>query len=127
MEEKLDNYMKLFEQHQVREAITYAQEHPDNLALHLHFVAFSWSPRCFYLDVQMGKPIAHLFCQSVDSLSDIARDAGVNKIYIHRRDTLYQHIDLCGKPLVYVMEQMGEDVKHYSIHEYQSRRKRSWT
>jgi hypothetical protein len=42
---------------------------------------------------------AHLFDQDKRRLVGTARSLGVRRIFIHKEDTIGQHVDLCGEPL----------------------------
>ncbi len=109
--------MKIFRWNQIREAVAYAVEDPDNTALHLHYFITPTAPACFKRDVGRRLPIAHLFGQDAKLLEAIARHAGVNKIVIERTNTPRQHIDLCGAPLRRVLEECGEDINNYRLEE----------
>lgn len=106
--------MRLFLTHQIREAIAYANEHPLNSALHLHRIVFPNSPECFKRDVRLGLPIAHLFSTDLYFLREIAARHGVKRVFIDKQNTPRQHIDLCGRPLREVLEEMGEDINDYA-------------
>lgn len=105
--------MKVFRQNEIRAARQYAQDHPDEVAVHLHYFVFPNSPTCFKRDRNLGLPIAHLFSQDLDLLVCLARRHGIKKIMPERVGTPSQHIDMCGKPLRELLEEMGENIEDY--------------
>lgn len=85
--------MKQFEMMQIKEAKEYAMSggqalHIHNLTQngHRHFKRYSES--------------AHLLDQNRDRLVLTAKRLGVRVIKVDHPGTQYQHIDLCGKPLI---------------------------
>lgn len=87
---------------ELKEAANHAAQ--GGQALHLHRIVFDSSPLCFRRAVSKGEYIAHLFDQNVVRLIATARRFGVRVLKLEKRDTGYQHIDLCGKPLQRALE-----------------------
>ena len=102
---------KIFRQRQLKDAMEFVANNPDKFAIHLHRIVFDNSPGCFHKAVQSGYPIAHVFCRSLPKLIALAEDAGVKKLFVHFPRKERQHIDLCGKPLEYVLTQAGTSLE----------------
>jgi hypothetical protein len=103
---------KLFQILELREALAYS--HAGALAVHLHRIVFSHSPKCFIRDVRAGRPIAHVFCLDAARLRVIARQLGVRVIFIDKEGTPDQHLDLCGKPLAQLLLMLGRNVQEFT-------------
>jgi hypothetical protein len=89
--------MRVFRQHQLREALGYSST--GGQSLHLHRLAGPGAPACFRRDLAAGGEIAHLFDQDTDRLTATARRLGVRVVVVERPGTDKQHVDLCGAPL----------------------------
>lgn len=87
----------MFQQRELREAITYASE--GGQALHLHVFLGPRAPNCFKRDIAAGKQIAHLFDHDHRRLVETVKQLGVNVVRVERIGTPRQHVDLCGRPL----------------------------
>jgi hypothetical protein len=90
--------MMLFHQRQLREAVEHAAA--GGQALHMMDGSVAYlqrrTPNCF----KGRSEIAHLFDQDKTRLVATARKLGVRKILVEREDHPYQHVDLCGWPLM---------------------------
>ena len=80
--------------------IAAAREHAMRGGQALHMMTGEWAkgwggPQCF----RRAKEFAHLFDQDTDRLTTTARRLGVNQVYVHKRGSSGQHVDLCGPPL----------------------------
>lgn len=100
---------------ELKEAYEYAST--GEVAIHLHNVVFSSSPACFKRDIKAGKFIAHVFCTDVVYLKEIAIRSGIKVVYIDGEGTKRQHVDFCGKPLLNLIEEFGEDASVLTIPE----------
>lgn len=89
-------FLRVFKVREIREARQYALD--GGIAVHLHWMVFPKSPACFKRDVNAGKPIAHVFCQSVAMLKRIARENGIREVYIDREGTPSQHVREAAQP-----------------------------
>lgn len=83
----------------LRAALAYAAA--GGQALHLHRIIGSRTraPRCFLVEVDAGRPIAHLFDADPVRLAKTVRRLGVRVVRVERPGDPRQHVDLCGKPL----------------------------
>lgn len=91
--------MKAFCQMEVEEAVAEADGGGQALHLHRIIVDRDRAPRCFVAAIDRGEPIAHLFDRDEKRLIATAKGFGVKVIFIDRRGTESQHIDLCGGPM----------------------------
>lgn len=90
--------MKSFRCMEIDEALAWAAA--GNQALHLHrIIVNDDAPRCFVDAVARGEDIAHLFDLDTARLIRTARSLGVRVVYVDRKGTDRQHIDLCAGPL----------------------------
>lgn len=94
------NSLRLFRSNEYLAALRYVAE--GGQALHvwrppLRDGKIRWpgAPRVFL----RHREWAHLFDQNKERLIETAKKLGVNVIYIHKENTIKQHIDLCGCPL----------------------------
>lgn len=107
--------MKLFQQSEIKEALKWVKDHPNNSALHLHRFIGPNAPTVFKTAIKSGQPIAHLFSQDKKFLKEIAVRSGVKRIVIEREGTDRQHIDLCCTPLKRVLEEMGYSMEDFTL------------
>lgn len=89
--------MRIFHQNRIREAVAYARG--GGQALHLHRLLTPRAPACFVKAVERGETIAHLFDMDLERLKVTAHELGVKVIVVEHEGTIWQHVDLCGKPL----------------------------
>lgn len=101
--------MKIFQQSEVPEAVTYAMTGGQALHLHRLIVNRQKAPSCFIKAINQGEDIAHLFDQDGERLRKTARSLGVKVILVEREGTSKQHIDLCGAPLKKAMKLCESD------------------
>jgi hypothetical protein len=88
----------------VRKALEHAAE--GGQALHV-FPATRELRRRAPLPFKRTDEWGHLFDQDRERLIKTARALGVRVVVVDRRDTPYQHIDLCGGPLRKAMALCG--------------------
>jgi hypothetical protein len=105
--------MKVFRQLELKQALAYAAE--GETAVHLHWMVFPNSPKCFRDAVAKGYPIAHVFSQDAELLIELASRSGVKRIVIGRPGTSRQHVDMCCSPLRDLMLELGDDIENYRI------------
>lgn len=65
------------------------------------------APACF----RRAKRWGYLFDQDTERLLKTARAYGVRVLFIHRKGTPTQHIDLCSKPLERAIAALGSTPK----------------
>ena len=102
--------MKLFLQHEIREAKEHAAA--GGQALHVHRILPNrvTAPRCFVAAIDRGEKIAHLFDQDFDRLCATCRRLGVRVLKVEHRGEDGQHVDLCAGPLRKAIEE-AEKIK----------------
>lgn len=102
---KIDERFQVFQTREQDEAIAHALA--GGVAVHLHSIVFPNSPKCFREAVRRGEEIAHVFGQDADELKQVASAMGVKVLFIDKRGTRSQHIDLCGGPLKKLLAIIG--------------------
>jgi hypothetical protein len=105
--------VKIFRCHEITQAVEHARS--GGIAVHLHWIVFPDSPRCFRRDVEQGLPIAHVFGTDAFRLRTLARRLGVRVVVIDREGTDRQHVDLCGTPLRKLLHECGVSIENHRI------------
>ena len=100
-----DDRMQVFQCEDIQAA--YAHAAAGGIAVHLHSIVFPHSPQCFRQAVKRGEQIAHVFGQDAEELKLLAKKHGVRVLYIDKPGTPRQHIDMCGKPLQNLLDEIG--------------------
>src|SRR4030042_340467 len=94
--------MKIFEEHQIKDAYAYAREGGQSLHLFSSPGVYPGCPECF----KRIREAAHLIDYDTDRLISTAHLLGVRVIRVGRRGRRGQHVDLCGKPLMKAKSQV---------------------
>lgn len=99
--------LRVFQWREIDAAVQHAAN--GGQAVHLHRIVFSHSPSCFKAAIKRGEQIAHLFDQDTARLTKTARRLGVRVVYIDKQGLPHQHIDLCGKPLQQLLQEVQNE------------------
>ena len=99
--------MKLFKEHELREAYQFAEDGGQALHMFSNPGLYPNAPNCF----KRSNRAAHLFDQDVIRLQRTAKSLGVTRIVVGCPGTHKQHIDLCGGPLHRAIRQCPKETQ----------------